>query len=249
MQNFRNKNHKETCQADEVVAEIVKYSNQLLPSVAEPLRLCTLGKLEVWLGGQLVQFPFARCGELVVWLVLHGPAGRDKIVDALWDGSRTPSHLEYFRVVVRRTRAALVAAGGLSFNPLVYQGGVYRLAPTLTVASDVALLENALATPTVERLRAALASYCGEFLPHHDREWAALLRTKLLDEALDVGLRLGQLLEPEQPRAALAVYRRLVALDPLLEGGHAGAIRLYQRLDEPVAAQSARVAARKALLE
>ena len=211
-------------------------------SATTELRLRSFGALEVWVAEQPVRFAFSRCAELVAWLALHGPASREKIVDALWDGSRTASHLEYFRVVVRQARAALRAAGALEFNPIVYSAHTYSLAPQLSVSSDVALLERALHNPSTELLKTALEVYRGEFLPGVTSEWAALRRTKLLDMVLEIALRLAETLEPNDPRAALAAYRWAIQTEPLLEPAFEGLIRLHDQLGERSAARVARAA-------
>jgi two-component SAPR family response regulator len=214
------------------------------PEARNELRLQTLGAAEIHFNARRVAFPFARCRELVVWLALHAPSPRDTIVNALWDGSRRHSHLEYFRVVVRRTRLALNAAGA-AFNAVEYESGLYRLAPQLVVTSDVDLIENARQASDVQRLRRALEAYRGEFLPYVTSEWAALRRTQLLDAALEIALRLGEVLEMYDPRGALEAYRRAVHLEPLLEVGHAGIVRVSERLGEFASAGVARELERK----
>ncbi len=222
---------------------------KLRPVVTEPVQLVirTFAALEIRLNDEPVRLPFARCGELIVWLALHGSATREQIVNALWDGSRSPSHLEYFRVVVRRTRAALSAAGQLNFNPLVFQDGRYRLSAQFEISTDVAALEAVAQPASADQLQAALEVYRGEFLPAVTSEWAALRRTKLLDTALEIALRLAETLERDNPQAALSVYHRAVQLEPLLEVAHRGIVRLLERLGAWSAAVMARAAYGKAL--
>jgi DNA-binding SARP family transcriptional activator len=207
----------------------------------------SFGAIELRFGGQPVKLPFARCGELIVWLAMNGPATREKIVDALWDGSRTRSHLEYFRVVVRRTRAALTSASGIHSNPLPFEGGRYQFAPWISIETDFSLLEKALKTPTLGNLNAALEVYDGDFLPAATTEWATLQRTLLLDAAVEAALRLGEILEGHDPQAALMAYRRALYLEPLTEIAHAAVIRLHERLGEHMAAETARRTRRKIL--
>jgi LuxR family transcriptional regulator, maltose regulon positive regulatory protein len=211
------------------------------------LQIRSFGAIELRFGGQPIKLPFARCGELIVWLAMNGPATREKIVDALWDGSGTQSHLEYFRVVVRRTRAALMSACGIHFNPLLFDGGRYQFAPQISLQTDFSLLETALKTPTLENLNAALEVYDGDFLPAATTEWATLQRTLLLDAAVEATLRLGEILEGHDLRAALIAYRRALHLEPLTEIAHAAVIRLHERLGQNVAAETARRTRRRVL--
>jgi LuxR family transcriptional regulator, maltose regulon positive regulatory protein len=202
------------------------------------LQIRTLGALEIWLDGTPLQLPFARCGELIVWLALHGPSNRSKIIDALWDGSNNPSHLEYFRVVVRRTRAAL--GQHLNFNPLEFKNKLYGLAEPLTVRVDASEILGDLGTNHLESLQNALEMYRGEFMPDVQREWVQIWRTVTLDHALALALHLAEKLETGQPILAQRIYQRAVEFEPYSELAHQGLIRMYERLDEPVAAIAAR---------
>lgn len=211
------------------------------------LEIQTLGALEVRLDSTPVTFPFARCSELLVWLVLHGPASRDQICDALWDGYVNRSNLEYFRVVVRRTRTALVEAGSLDFNPLVFEHKVYRLADQLEVGVDVLELAATLKDPSPKRLRAALELYKGDFLPHAFSEWASLQRTLIVDLALETAMQLAKTLEEHDPRQAIEIYQRAIEIEPLSETAETRLIDLYERLGERSAAETMRRASQKML--
>lgn len=200
------------------------------------LEVHALGPLDVRLGGQAVKLPFARCGELLVWLMLHGPATRDEIITALWDGSREARHAEYFRVAVRRLRAALTAGGELDFNPLPFEQGRYRLSEELEPWLDAAQLAGAPRHGESGALTAALDLYGGEFLPGFGSDWVQDTRTRCLDLALDTALALGRLHESDQPREALAVYLRATELNPLDEDAHEAAVRVYRALGDGAAA-------------
>lgn len=200
------------------------------------LEVRALGPLEVRLEGQAIRLPFARCGELLVWLMLHGPATRDEIVTALWDGSREARHAEYFRVAVRRLRAALTAGGELDFNPLPFEQGRYRLSEELDAWLDAAQLAAAPRTQESGALAAALDLYGGEFLAGCGSGWVQDTRTRCLDLALETALALGRLHEPDRPRKALAAYLRATELDPLDEDAHGAVVRVYRALGDEAAA-------------
>jgi DNA-binding SARP family transcriptional activator len=212
------------------------------PNISEKqvrLEVKTLGKFEVSINAEPVRFPFARCGELLVWLALHGPASRDQICDALWDGVVTASNLEYFRVVVRRTRAALTDTG-LTFNPLTFEDKLYRISNQLEVRIDALELAAAVNNPTTERLQKALTSYHGEFMPNTTHGWASLQRTLILDLAIEAAIQLAQNFEPVDPRMAIAIYRRAIQIEPLSEIAQTGLIRLHENLGETTAAKAVR---------
>jgi DNA-binding SARP family transcriptional activator len=210
------------------------------------LELKTLGKLEVHVNDIPVRFAFAKCGELLVWIVLHGPATRDQICDALWDGEVTSSNLEYFRVVVRRTRAALTEAG-LSFNPLVFEDKLYRISDQLEVRIDALELTAAVNSPTPARLQKAVAAYHGEFMPQTTHEWARLERTIILDLAIEAAIQLAELLEPDDARLAITMYRRAIEIEPFSDTARAKLICLHERLGETAAAEAVRRAYQRVL--
>jgi DNA-binding SARP family transcriptional activator len=211
------------------------------------LEVQTLKHLEIRLNGQVVRFPFAKCAELIVWLALNGAASKDQICDELWDGRATRSNLEYFRVVVRRTRNALVEAGELELNPLTFEHGLYQLSPKLELQVDVLELANALKNPNPEHLRDALDLYHGEFMPYTTSEWASLKRTVIVDLALDIAIELAQSLEQHQPRQAIEAYKRALEIEPLSEIATARLMRLYKQFGESLAAESVRKAYQKML--
>jgi DNA-binding SARP family transcriptional activator len=220
----------------------------LQPPNRHLLKLQTLGALEVQLNANPVRFPFAKCAELLVWLVLHGPATRDQICDALWDGSVTHGNLEYFRVVVRRTRAALIHAGSLKFNPVIFERKLYGLSPQLEVCMDALELATAVKTSSPERLRMVGGVYQGEFMPYTTSEWANLERTKIVDLALEATLQLAELLEENEPRLAVEAYQRAIEIEPLSEIAQARLIHLHRQLGESSAAEAVNRAYQKAIV-
>ena len=194
------------------------------------LQIRTLGTFEVRLDGQPLRLPFARCGELIVWLTLTGPNSRARIIDMLWDGSSNPSHIAYFRVVVRRTRAALSGNRTLGFNPLVYRNGLYQIAPELTVRADALELEATQKSASLEQLRFSFEHHLGEFMAHVKNSWVGVWQTRFTDATLSVALRLGEAVASNDPELALRAYRRAIELEPYSELAHEGLIQVYRRL-------------------
>jgi LuxR family transcriptional regulator, maltose regulon positive regulatory protein len=201
------------------------------------LEVTTFGRLEVHLNGKAVKLPFAKAGELLVWLLLHGPANHEQVIDALWDGSAETKHHEYFRVAVRKLRAALKPEPDSSINPLPFENGQYAISG-LHVNLDVHQLK-ALETDDVNALRSALEAYKGDFMPGVDSEWVAQTRTRCLEHAVAVAMILGANLEADEPRAALHAYRRATELEPHAEAGHLGLIRTQLALGANAAANQA----------
>jgi LuxR family transcriptional regulator, maltose regulon positive regulatory protein len=220
-------------------------SNQIV------LEVITLGSLQVRLAGKLVKLPFAKAGELLVWLALHGPSTLEQVLDALWQGSGEVKHHEYFRVAVRRLRAALseVLPENLTFNPLPYARGLYALSDRLEVRLDTNSAKQALEVARPELMAQALEAYHGEFLPGVDTEWVTGVRTQCLESTVTLALTLAAQHEANEPQMALNTYRRAIELEPLNELSHLGLIRTHLALGGLPAASQAYTAYARMLLE
>ncbi len=215
---------------------------KLAPEIPKPafeLELLTLGNLQVSLNGTPIKLPFAKAGELLIFVALHGASSREEIMNALWDGSDESRHHEYFRVAARRLRAALAEHPDVDFNPLPFENKHYFLAPQIQAKLDVNLAQNALESGKTEQLQAALGAYNGEFLPGVNTEWVAALRTRVLEQTVAAAATLGEQLEQTEPREALKIYRRAIELEPLSEVSHLGLIRVHLALGGVAAANQA----------
>ncbi|MFB9991629.1 AAA family ATPase [Deinococcus oregonensis] len=196
------------------------HAQMRIASTGQHLTMRTFGRLTVLLDGVPLRFPFSKCVELLVWLALYGPARRATIVDALWGGSRSASHHEYFRVMVRRLRAALATQGQLDFNPVPYEQGVYALSGALNLELDVHQLIQGRESDDPAELKAGLQVYTGMFLDGLEGEWIEELRQQTLEGAVDTALRLAQRLSHSEPTEALRAYQQAVTLNPHGEQAH-----------------------------
>ncbi len=200
-------------------------------SVAEGsgLRVSSFGALHVWCADRPVKIPFAKAAELLLYLILHGPTSKERIVDALWDGSAEKRHADYFKVGVRQLRLSLKGATGHG-NPLPHEEGRYFLHPGLSVQADFNDLTVALTSGEMAVLAAALGGYVGDFLPSSYAEWACDARARMAENALTVALRLGR-----HPGAswsqAVAAFERAIEIDPLRDEPYQALIDLYARVD------------------
>ncbi|GGJ54901.1 tetratricopeptide repeat protein [Deinococcus roseus] len=183
------------------------------------LKIFTLGRLKVLTAAGDLHLPFAKAGELLVWLALHGRAHRDRIVDALWEGSREEKHVGYFKVAVRKLRAVLMEHHPSVLNPLPFENGQYSLSPELDVQLDALHLEH---DPDFD-----LAGYQGDFLPAFDTEWILQHRDHLRE--CMVRLCLTRARNETHLTRALQAYQKALQLDPLSLPIHQEIIRLYHR--------------------
>jgi LuxR family transcriptional regulator, maltose regulon positive regulatory protein len=203
------------------------------------LEILTLGKLQVSLNGTMIRIPFAKAGELLIFVALHGASSREEIMDALWDGSIESRHHEYFRVAARRLRAAINEHPDVDFNPFPFENKRYFLDPQIQAKLDINLAQTALESGKIQQLQATLEVYNGEFLPGVNTEWVAALRTRVLEQTVAAAATLGEQLEQTEPREALKIYRRAIELEPLSEVSHLGLIRVHLALGGVAAANQA----------
>ena len=210
------------------------------------LEIHTLGHFAARLDGQPLRLS-GKPAELLVWLALNGPARRDEILDALWEGSRARNDLEYGKVAIRRVRDALKAH--TTFNPLPFEDGVYRLADVFELRLDATELLGAADRHRADpvRLRTILESNGGEFLPGVETEWAVQIRVNLLESSIAVALALGHALERDDPRAAAAAYLCARQLDPLGEVGSQALERLRAALGDMEGARFERASRERSL--
>lgn len=196
----------------------------------DALRVATLGGVRITFRDQPVKLNLSKAVELLVWLALNGAASRDRIVDALWDGSNDQRHLDYFRVAVKRLREGLTAACGYSASPVLFEHGQYALADHVHVDLDLNCLRRALEDREPAQLQGALALCRGDFAPEFYAEWAEEVRFKARDMAVTVALALGAQSEHHDPKQAMNAYRRATELDAFSETGYSSLIRLHRTL-------------------
>ncbi|MFC4456590.1 BTAD domain-containing putative transcriptional regulator [Deinococcus sonorensis] len=213
------------------------------------LSLRTLGTLQVHVAGTAVHIPLRKSAEVLIWLALYGPSSRDQMIAALWDGSNERRHIEYFKVAVRHLRLALASPPSVTFNPLPYDAGQYRLSERFQLDLDVHIAAEALRSPSESSLRRALSVYAGPFLAASDAEWSASVRLESLEATVAVAFRLAELLEGTAPDEAAAIYHHLIAIDPLQEDAYVRLIRLCQERGDRASAKQVYLKYRRMLKE
>ena len=197
-------------------------------SALHQLEIKTLGGLTIHLDGLEIQMPFARCAELLVWLALHGPATKDQMLDALWDGSADSAKAEYLRVILRQIRLTLTNTQKLIANPIVYSKTFYYLHPTLNIQLDYWQLKTIATQNNPDVLLTALKTHQGEFLPSMETEWVNQIRMETQEIRLLAALRLGEQLESKDADTAIIAYQKAIDLESFSELAYAGLTRIYQ---------------------
>jgi len=175
--------------------------------------------------------------ELLHFLLSQQACTKEQIGLALWPEADAETLRNSFHTTLRHLRRALGSA-----DWVVFDAGRYRLNRSLDYVSDVERFESGLAAaraaadePTAIRLLDdAVAVYRGDFLADlPGGGWIEPRRADLRRQAEAALLTLGELLRARgrSDRAADA-YRRLVAIDGLLEVAHRQLMQCYADLGE-----------------
>jgi ATP/maltotriose-dependent transcriptional regulator MalT/DNA-binding SARP family transcriptional activator len=205
-----------------------------------PVRICTLGAFEVFLGGEPLRAPGkAQRRPLALLKALLAFGGRNvpqpRLSDALWPDADGDAAHGAFATTLHRLRKLL----GVK-DALVFQEGLLSLHPRLCWV-DAWALERLLGEaesgwkaappegkngcPATEKADRALRLYKGSFLPEEvDEPWAVHPRERLRGRFLRGAEALGTHLEESgRWNEAAERYQRALEVDPLIE-------RLYSRL-------------------
>ena len=160
------------------------------------LSIRTLGRAEVSLGGQPVQWRAESARTLVFYLLTHpGGRSRTEIISALWDAEPDAPLSSRFRVTVHRARAALGRKDGL-----LEEHNRYRLSDEVLASSDIRVFTAALEQSRRERPEVRVASllhllqtFPGEYLPLESAEWAREARAEHRAVCVGAQIELSQL--------------------------------------------------------
>jgi LuxR family maltose regulon positive regulatory protein len=149
------------------------------------LRVWTLGQERIERDGKRVlpsEWRAAASKELLLYLLLVGPASRDEISAVFWPDSSPRQVRANFHTTLYRTRQAL---GG---SAIVRQDERYRLNPDLSLWCDVHEMQKLIHQAqilsvqdarTEELWRKAIALYQGPLLPSLYSDWALFYREQL----------------------------------------------------------------------
>lgn len=209
-------------------------------SEAPRLAVEALGAARVRLSGELLpagDFSYAKPRELLYFLLDRTDCTKDEIGAALWPWSSPAQLRNSFHTTLHHLRQALRSPTWVRFRHGRY-GMDRRAAYVYDVDEFVRLVAEARAEPSgedvVAALERAISCYAGDFLTDLPGEsWIADRRAELrrtFESALfDLGAAHTAAARPD---AAVDVFRRLVALDPLIESAHRELIRSYAQLGD-----------------
>lgn len=211
-----------------------------VPPGPDALRVVTLGDFIVARGGRVIELGQHQARQLLAILVCAGgPVHRERLMGWLWPHLPDARALTTLHSTVYTLRRRLEPERGrpASMSVVRADGEAYRLvwrgADMLDATEFVRRAHLAAQAPgastRIERLREAEAAYTGPFLPQWPRaEWAAVARADIEQSYETVaGDLAGLLAATGRETEAIALYRRLLAIDPERETWHRGLMEIF----------------------
>ena len=205
-----------------------------------PVRLYTLGRFELYVEGERIDFsakaPRKVLALLKALVCLGGTNVRDhRIINAVWPSDEADAGRAAFNVALHRLRKLLAHA-----DAIAVQDGLVSLNSKvcwIDVFAFERLLESSRKCRDIER---ALGLYRGPLLlQDEDKPWTAILRERVRRKFLHhIGLAARELEARTQWRMAVDHYQRGLDADNLAEGFYQGLMRCYQALNHPAEAIS-----------
>ncbi|WP_457632896.1 AAA family ATPase [Oceanithermus desulfurans] len=190
--------------------------------MSQPGEVRLLGPPEVRVGGGWVPLAGRRRPAILAYLAVEGPSERTLLAELLWGNEHAMRNL---RVELHRLEQR--------FPGLVVRRGSQL---ELGVAADVQAFEEALERADYAR---ALELYRGRLLegtaadvPSAFEDWLLIVRERLEERYVDALVAQAERLAGREPRAALALQRRVLERDPLREASCRAVMRLYAQLGE-----------------
>ncbi len=156
-------------------------------------------------------------------------AGKERIIDALWEDARLSVIDKNFHPTISCLRRALNYGFGVPKNFILFEGGAYLLNPAYRYDIDLEAFEEGIGTArrkaasgkvaaALAGYDAALALYRGPFLEDDDDEWTEAPRARFESMRRQALTEAGRLhLGSGHREAAIACLRTLVECEPLDE--------------------------------
>ena len=189
-----------------------------------PVQVSVLGPLRITAWGREATGGLRKARELIAFLAVHpdGASG-DALGEALWPGARPGEATARRNLAVAKARALFRAAAGMPGSLWVTRAaGRYRLDPALA-GTDLQEFGRALeearrasGPARLAALRRAVALYRGE-LADGAYEWAEPYAENARRRALDAWTAIADILQPDDPEAALGALEAALAHDPYNE--------------------------------
>ena len=188
-----------------------------------------LGGFEVRDGTGAALGPLGRKAQALLAVLALGPGTaqpRDRLIALLWSDRAEEQARGSLRHALAELRKAFA---GLDPPPLIADRETVRLDPD-AVEVDAVTFERLVEEHSDDALARAAALYRGDLLEGFDArdaafdEWLRIERERIRQSAV---ASLSQLVDRKTGDEAIALARRLMLLDPLIEATHRTLMRLY----------------------
>jgi two-component SAPR family response regulator len=195
------------------------------------LTIYALGRFEVWVGRQQIDWASKKAAELLVYFLHHGPASSWEAAEALWPGRDPDRASSLFHTTLHRLRRSV------GMELIESSSRRYRLSPQYHYRYDVTSYQReaqtALSAEDLEAARSVADRY-GEFLPDFDSEWCEERREELVALQSSLLIHLSDLLERQQrwPEAAECL-QKAISLDLLSDPAWAALERVLVAARDP----------------
>lgn len=201
-----------------------------------------LGAFSVIIQGLTLKLASSRSLSLFKYLLLHHKqnTSREVLMDIFWPEAEPELARNNLNVAMHNLRKAIFTVTDLPL--IIYEGGMYNLAPDLHVWLDVDEFERCVKagqrleaknqiTSAVTEYETAISLYQGDFLEQNPyEEWTVLDRERLRIAYLDTLDRLSQIyFEQERYAACITVCQLILTRDRCREDAHCILIRCYSR--------------------
>ncbi|MEU0557471.1 BTAD domain-containing putative transcriptional regulator [Dactylosporangium sp. NPDC006015] len=210
-----------------------------------PVRLTVLGPVTLTTDAGPITTGMRTGSYAVLALLAAYPHGRtlDQITADLHPDIDPAAAIKRVRTDINTTRRVLRAATGnttamfIEHDPASHR---YRIDPNLVdvdlwrMLAAIGRANTAADDPTaLTALHEAADLYAGDFAENQDRAWITDYATTHRHQILSVYARIAELLEPDQPDAAIAALETAARLDPVNEELYQRIMRIHGRHHRP----------------
>lgn len=203
----------------------MQWSHTIAALVTKPtLDIRTLGQEMILRGGEPVRAGGPLTREVFFCLLAAGEHGlsSERLRECIW-GEAGDLSGQALKTAIKRIRRELC--------DVRFDSGRYFVQLPSQARYDVDQFLDLVRRPTtVERLRAGLDLYGGDYLPRITQPWATDLRRSLSDRFVEAAIELADHLQRDDPSTALEYYRAALRVDPYHVGAVVGAMQVEAAL-------------------
>lgn len=219
--------------------------NQIL---TESVRFCCLGRLQLQISNrepETMKWRTSKVKELFAYLLHHRnqTVNKNTLLELLWPGLDERKGTANLQTSIYRIRNLCKSDELNKYISISFsQYGYILETKNITVDAEEWELQMRqlapLSSSSVSEHQRMFELYRGDYFGEEQYYWAEFERNMLKRMWLELAGGLGQFYDSNgNDLEALAVYHRIVQLEPLFEEGYLGLMRIYNRLKDYEAVQ------------